>query len=134
MQAQLSLDERHQLLSVLREMDPAGLPENRRKPRRKVSMNLWLRRIAKGATFPIQKVSLINASQAGAGLLCPQPLGTGERFVIPLRFAEGGGWLVLCETRNCRAVSQSHYKVGARFIDRVEDPEGTTRTPADWLS
>jgi hypothetical protein len=134
MQAQLSTSERHQLLSVLRDLDPAGVAENRQKPRRKVALSLWLRRIVKGGKFPVIKATLINTSPAGAGLLCPQPVAIGERFVIPLRFAEGGGWLVLCEARNCRSISDTHYKVGARFIDRIDDPSGTSRVPGDWLS
>jgi hypothetical protein len=133
MQVQLSASERRQLLSVLRELDPAAPAEKRHKPRRKVAQNLWLRRIARDEKFPLQKATLINTSPSGAGLLCAGPLRVGERFVIPLRFAEGGGWLVLCESRNCRRLSDSHFKVGARFIDKVEDESGSTRPPADWL-
>jgi hypothetical protein len=133
MQVQLSSRERHQLLSVLRELDPAGVSEHRKKPRRKVLQGLWMRRISKGERFPVQKATLVNASQYGAGLLCAQPLAVGDRFVMPLRFAEGGGWLVLCETRNCKPLSDAHFKVGARFIDRIDDPTGTARAPGDWV-
>ncbi|HVS70559.1 MAG TPA: hypothetical protein VHQ47_04820 [Phycisphaerae bacterium] len=135
MQVQLTTNERQQLLAVLREMDPAtsATPqEKRRKPRRKVAQKLWLRRIARDEKFPIQRATLVNTSQSGVGLLCSQQVPEGERFVIPLRFVEGGGWLVLCEVRNCRRLSESHFKVGARFIDKIEDDAGDARPPADW--
>ncbi|HVX86154.1 MAG TPA: PilZ domain-containing protein [Phycisphaerae bacterium] len=135
MQVQLTTNERQQLLAVLREMDPAALAaptEKRHKPRRKVAQKLWLRRIAQDEQFPIQQATLVNTSQTGVGLLCPQRLPQGERFVIPLRFVEGGGWLVLCEVRNCRRLSESHFKVGAKFIDKIEDHSGTARPPGDW--
>lgn len=132
MQVQLTTSERQQLLAVLRDMDPAVPAEKRRRPRRKVSQSLWLRRIARDEKFPIQRATLVNSSPAGVGLLCAHVLPEGERFVIPLRFLEGGGWLVLCEVRNCRRLSDAHFKVGAKFIDKIEDEVGNARPPADW--
>lgn len=128
---ELSARERRQLLSVLRELDPAGLPENRRNNRRKVSSPLWLRRLSGSPRLPI-KAALINASAHGAGLLLPIALAVGDRFVVPLRFAEGGGWLVLCEVRNCKPLPGKHFQVGVRFVDRITDDQETGQIPADW--
>ena len=69
----------------------------------------------------------------GVGLLTKVVHVKADKFVMPLRFDEGGGWLVLCEVRNSKSLATGHYKVGARFIDRIEDPWGDAKIPGDWL-
>ena len=57
-------------------------------------------------------------------MLAKVGLATGDKFVLPLRFDEGGGWLVLCEVRNCRRLASGHFKIGGHFIERIEDAAG----------
>jgi hypothetical protein len=134
MEATLSAQERHQLVAVLRQLDPSSPVEQRRAPRRKALVNLWIRRIGKSRSRALARLVLINVSQSGVGILAKSPFERGEKFVMPLRFDEGGGWLVLCEVRNSKALANGHYKVGAKFLERIEDPSGDARIPGDWLA
>jgi hypothetical protein len=130
----LSTQERHQLVSVLRQLDPHAPAEQRRTPRRKALVNLWIRRISQKTTTAVARLVLVNVSQNGVGFLAKSEFAAGEKFVMPLRFDEGGGWLVLCEVRNAKALRDGHYKVGAKFLERIEDPSGDARIPGDWLA
>jgi hypothetical protein len=133
LESTLSLEERHQLVSVLRQLDPQSPAEQRRSPRRKALVNLWIRRINKHRSRALARLVLVNVSQTGVGFLAKSPFEAGEKFVMPLRFDEGGGWLVLCEVRNLKGLANGHYKVGAKFLERIEDPSGDARIPGDWL-
>ncbi len=126
----LTAEERHQLLSVLRDLDEKAPAEKRGSPRRRVQQNLWIRPL--GRRMPRMPAILVNVAAQGVGLQVERALPPGEKFLLNLRFVEGGGWLVLCEVRNCRPLRQA-YQVGAKFLDRVEDPEGTGKPPMDWL-
>jgi hypothetical protein len=75
---------------------------------------------------------LVNVAAQGVGLQVETPLKVGQKFLLQLRFMEGGGWLVLCETRNCSPLRMA-FKVGAKFLDRIDDPDGTSKPPMDWL-
>jgi hypothetical protein len=130
----LSEEETHQLIAVLRDLDPAAPKEKRAGARRKVLLHIWIRRLAKGRSRNLQKVVLVDVSRKGLALLTTMPLEVDDKIVAPLQFGEGGGWLVLCEVRNCRKLASGHLKVGAQFIDRIEDENGTTRIPGDWLA
>jgi len=132
MEALLSAQERHELVCVLRQLDPQSPPEKRRSPRRKALVSLWIRRLIKGQPRSLLKLVLINVSENGVGTLAKTAFAVGDKFVMPLRFDEGGGWLVLCEVRNAKALPNGHYKVGAKFLDRVDDPCGDAKIPADW--
>ena len=126
----LTTEERHQLLSVLRELDPKAPEESRRGPRRRVQLNLTIRPLGeRAARMP---ALLVNVATQGVGLQLERPLKQGQKFLLNLRFAEGGGWLVLCEVRNIRSLRLA-YKVGAKFLDRIDDPDGTAKAPLDWL-
>jgi hypothetical protein len=133
LESTLSLEERHQLVSVLRQLDPQSPAEQRRSPRRKALVNLWIRRINKHRSRALARLVLVNVSQTGVGFLAKSAFEAGEKFVMPLRFDEGGGWLVLCEVRNLKGLANGHYKVGAKFLERIEDPSGDARIPGDWL-
>jgi len=130
----LTAEERHQLVAVLRELDPGSPREHRSGVRRKVLMNLWIRRLVKGKSRMLQKVVLLDVSKKGLAMLSPTAFGHGDKLVVPLEFGEGGGWLVLCEVRNCRKLPNGRYKIGAQFIDRIEDTDGKSRIPGDWLA
>jgi hypothetical protein len=126
--------ERHELVAVLRQLDPQAPAEQRRTPRRKALVSLWIRRIGKGQSKAPAKQVLVNVSEQGVGMLGKAAFANGDKFVMPLRFDEGGGWLVLCEVRNSKALPNGHYKVGCKFIDRIEDPQGDAKIPGDWLA
>lgn len=134
MEGVLTTQERYELVSVLQQLDPQAPAEQRRMPRRKALVNLWIRRIGKGRSGLLTKLVLVNVSATGVGILAKTPFEKGDKFVMPLRFDEGGGWLVLCEVRNCKTLANGHYKVGGLFIDRIEDPSGDAKTPGDWLA
>src|SRR5690242_18139043 len=110
MEATLTPQERHELLRVLRQLDPSAPPEKRRTVRRKTLINIKIQRIGDGSST--DRMLLVNASVRGAGFLAKTRLSIGETFQMHLRFDEGGGWLVLCEVRNCRKLQSGHYKVG----------------------
>lgn len=131
--AQLTAQERHELLRVLRDLDPGAPKESRQHPRRKVLMHMELRRIVKNALGPITRVVVMNVSRVGVGFISKTPIAKGQHFVVRFRFAEGGGWLLLCEVRNTAPLANSQTKVGAKFIDRLEDDTGRSSVPADWL-
>jgi hypothetical protein len=127
----LTAEERHQLLAVLRELDQEAPLELRRHPRRKVQLSLWIRLL--GAKHPVRTPAiLMNVAAQGVGLRVETPLKRGQKFLLQLRFVEGGGWLVLCEARSCRPLNRT-YQLGATFLDRIDDPDGTSRPPLDWL-
>jgi len=129
----LTAGERQELVTVLRELDPTAPKERRGSVRRKTLLNLWMQRIGENEGGTISKVVLVNVSVSGVGILTKMPFLRGEKFAIPLPFAEGGGWLVLCEVRNCQRLMSGHYKVGGRFIDRIEDDNGDAKIPGNWL-
>lgn len=127
----LTEDERHKLLTVLRDMDPKAPQEKRKSLRRKVQLETSVRLVNKrpGA----MNVVLVDVSSRGVAVVMPRQLETGDRFMLPLRFREGGGWLVLCEVRNVSGMSRGRAKVGAKIVDRIDDPAGNSRPPLDWL-
>lgn len=134
MQVTLSDEERHQLLAVLREMDPAAPKEKRAGPRRKVLLSLWIRRIANKRAAALQKAVLVDVSRKGIAILLPEKMTVGDKVVVPLKFGDGSGWLTLCDVRNCRQVTGvPRWKIGLQFIDRIEDTEGKAKIPGDWL-
>jgi hypothetical protein len=95
-----------------------------------VQLNIGIQTAGKGACGLIS-AKLINVAAGGIGLEVPNALPKGQRFTVHLRFQEGGGWLVLCEVRNCRPVAKA-FRIGAEFLNRIEDPEGTARIPRNW--
>ena len=134
MEVMLSEEERHQLVAVLRELDPGSPKEKRSGPRRKVLLKLWIRSIDNGKATGLQKVVLVDVSRKGLAILAPQALKAGSKVVAPLQFGDGSGWLTLCEVRNCRqVVGAPRWKVGLQFLDRIEDTNGKSKIPGDWL-
>jgi hypothetical protein len=127
----LTAHERHQLLRVLREMDQDSPIEKRRESRRKVFHKIWIRAIQQRRCSRL-RATLVNVAANGVGLEASVALLRDQRFVLPLRFQDGGGWLVLCEVRSCTATKVG-YRIGARFRDRIDDPTGTSTVPMDWL-
>jgi hypothetical protein len=126
----LTAQERHQLISVLRELDAPAPAEKRRQPRRKVRVDIGIQTTGKGACG-LMSATLVNVAAGGIGLEMPNALRKGQSFTLHLRFREGGGWLVLCEVRNCRPVTGG-FRVGAEFLRRIDDPVGTARIPRSW--
>jgi hypothetical protein len=126
----LTAKERHQLIAVLRELDDRAPSEKRRQPRRKVQVDVGIQTTGKGACGLIS-AKLVNVAAGGIGLEMANAMRKGQRFALHLRFREGGGWLVLCEVRNCRPMGDA-FRVGAEFMKRIEDPEGTARIPKSW--
>jgi hypothetical protein len=128
----LTADERHQLLSVLRELDHDAPPEQRANLRRKVHLSLEIRPLPVRQSN-ILSANLLNVSTQGVALKVEKSFAKGAKFLLPLKFSEGGGWLVLCEVRNSTRLPKGLWKVGARFIDRIDDPKGNSKPPMDWL-
>ena len=129
----LTTRERQQLLAVLSELHGKGPVEKRLHERRKVLLPIWIRPVVRGEKPGLIKATLMNVAARGVGLLLKQPLKKGHKFLISLRFREGGGWLVLCEVRNCSRNAAGAFKVGGRFVDRIDDPRGDAKPPLDWL-
>jgi hypothetical protein len=131
----LTAEERHALVAVLQELDPSAPREQRQTLRRKVLVESDVRVLVKGASRDTQRLAITNVSKNGAAILRNQPLAVGDKFTLHLHFGKGeGGWRVLCEVRNCRRLVGGRYKIGGRFIDRIEDPTGTATLPGDWLA
>jgi hypothetical protein len=134
-QVELSAEERHNLVAVLRELDPASPKEKRAGPRRKVLLSLWIRRVVQRKALGVNKVVLVDVSRKGLAILTSQALEAGDKVVAPLQFGDGGGWLTLCEVRNCRKVAGvDRWKVGLQVLDQIEDTDGKGRIPGDWLA
>jgi hypothetical protein len=129
----LTVREKQQLLSVLRDLDPEAPSEKRQNPRRKVRLNLEIRAFSAGSSPIPVRAGLINVSPEGAGLIVSETLEVGNRLLLPLRFREGGGWLVLAEVRNCARLSHGQFKVGCLFREKIEDPDSNAQPPGDWL-
>ena len=127
----LTLEEKHQLLSVLRELDPKAPAEQRRALRRKVHVEVPIRTL--GQNPAVLKSTIVNTSASGAAFVVNAPLPKKAKLLLPLRFCEGGGWLMLCEVRNCVPYPKRHWRIGARFLDHMDDPQGTAKVPLDWL-
>lgn len=126
----LTAHEKRQLLAALRELDAQAPIENRRQPRRNVQLNVGIQPAYKAACG-LLAAKLLNVSAGGIGLEMPTALHRGQRFAVNLRFREGGGWLVLCEVRNCRPAKDA-FRVGAEIVKHIEDPDGTARIPRTW--
>jgi hypothetical protein len=129
----LSSNQRQELLNVLQELDPTAPTEKRRSARRKVLKSLWIRNLTNTGARGLRKAVLENVSKRGVGLLVHRAMTKGDKFLLPLDFEDGSGWLVLCEARNCRRLASGQFKVGAGFIDRVERQGEEMQVPADWL-
>src|ERR1035437_3041409 len=134
MEGFLNGEERYQLVRTLRNMDPIAPREHRRTLRRKVLMSLWMQQLEKNKTPRLSKITLVNVSLNGVGVLCQTSSRMGEKIVLPLSFHEGGGWLVLCEVRRCRRLASGFYLIGGCFIDHIhiEDEKGVAKIPGDW--
>ena len=134
-QATLSPTEVNQVLDVLRDLAAEHKPTNqRRAQRRKVALPLWLRRIpASGERTGLYRIMAVDISNKGIGCLSRRKLELGETFVLPLRFAEGGGQLVLCRVRFSRELASGHFRIGAEFVATTPDPTGRARIPQEWL-
>jgi hypothetical protein len=130
---ELSSRERHQLLTILRELDPAAPAETRKHPRRSVALDATIRIFGGKLGITLLKAKLVNVSPKGLAITLARPLQPGDRLAIPLRFDDGGGWLALCEVKNARSLSPGLYRVGLQILERIDDPEGTSRTPMDWV-
>src|SRR5436190_1584698 len=107
----LSTQERHQLLSVLRDLDPASPPEKRRQTRRNVLLSLWIRVVVDCGQLEKVRATVLNVAARGAGLRLNQRLRKGDKLLLPLTFREGGGWLVLCEVCNCTPLDRGFFKI-----------------------
>src|ERR1700743_2623855 len=90
----LTAEEKHQLVAVLREMDPGAPREMRGGVRRKVLMELHIRRLSKGKS---QKGLLVDVAKKGIAVLSPTAMVISDKFVVRLEFGDGGAWLVLCD-------------------------------------
>ena len=137
-QATLTDTEKTELLGVLRGLDPTrrGIPPEQRRARRHGVlqwMPLQLMPRFEGDRLRTLRVMLKDVSSGGAGLYSRRPFAVGDHFVLPVRFAEGGGQLYLCRVVFSRAASPRHYAVGASFVDSIEDPDATAPVPASWL-
>ncbi|MCL2646550.1 MAG: hypothetical protein FWD61_06035 [Phycisphaerales bacterium] len=132
MKTVLTAKEHQQLVTVLRELDHNAIKERRRLPRRKTLINLWMQRLGKNARPKFSEILLVNVSTNSVGLLSKVACLTGEKLVLPLPFIEGGGWLVLCEVRNCQKLVCGQFKIGCRFIDKIEDENGDAKIPDQW--
>ena len=128
----LTSQERHQLMSVLREMDDHAPAESRKGARHKVELKTSIRVIGQRKTSRVP-ATLMNVAPEGAGLTTSTEIEEGKRFLLNLRFREGGGWLVLCEVRNCARLEDGKFKIGGRFVEKIEDPKGDGKPPLDWL-
>ena len=129
----LTFDERHQVLSVLQELDPSSPRESRRHPRRRTLMEVIIQPILKGAVAGPQRVILANVARRGLAVLFARPAKAGDRFVTLLEFDDGSATLALCEVRNSQELASGLYKTGAQFLARIEDATPETPVPSDWL-
>jgi hypothetical protein len=134
---ELNAQERQQLMTVLREMD-GGAVERRRDKRRAVTVNLYVRKVksavaGKGDDVGLFPAVVINVASRGVAFKVRHAMDPGDKVVLPLRFREGGGWLVVCQVRSCSLISDGNYRVGAKFQERLDDPEGIAKVPVDWL-
>lgn len=129
----LTPKEKHQLLAVLRELDRRAPAEKRQLPRRPVVMRIRINAVAMGKVQKSQWAILHDVAASGLGLRMSSAIEKNSHFLARLKFREGGGWLVLCEVRNCTAWEDGEFIVGARLVDRIDDPDGKTRPPLDWI-
>ena len=134
MEAVLTAQERHQLVTVLQDLDRSAPQERRRHLRRKTLINLWMQRITQTTGPRFAKIVLVDVSATGVGLLACSTCQIGEQLVLRLPFIEGGGWLVLCEVRNCQRLANGQFKIGCRFLARIEDANGDAKIPSHWRS
>jgi len=136
-QTALSPSEIQQVLEVLHDLARDKAPANQRAAdRRKVALPLWLRRLPGAGSDRSQlfRIMAVDISRKGIGCLSRRKMGLGENFVLPLRFTEGGGELVLCRVRYARQLQSGHYRLGAEFMATTPDPTGRARIPREWLS
>jgi hypothetical protein len=135
---ELNTEERQKLLAVLRELDDHAV-ERRRDKRHEVTVHLYVRKVKsahpqKGdGDIGLYPAEVLNVAARGVGFKVQNWMAVGDQVVLPLRFREGGGWLVLCQVRSCSPLSDGSYRVGAKFLERIDDPEGVAKVPVDWL-
>ena len=130
--APLFYEERERLLTVLRELDRDAPPEKRRDTRRNTRLGLWIQPLHEGGRRSVLKATLVNVAARGVGVHVAQGLPIAHKFLMRMRFREGGGWLVLCQVRNCAPLENGGFRLGAEFLDRVDDPYGDLKPPFDW--
>jgi hypothetical protein len=129
----LTFEERHQVLSVLHELDPSAPRESRRHPRRRTLMEVVIQPVVKGAVAVPQRVILANVARRGLAVLLARPAKVGQRFVTLLEFDDGSATLTLCEVRNSQELASGLHKTGAQFLARIEEATPDTEIPSDWL-
>jgi hypothetical protein len=137
-QAELTREERSELLQVLGTLDPtrrALPPEHRRARRRGVLewMPIYLLPTAAEDRKRVVRVLVKDVAAGGMGMYARRPLEMGTRFAFPVRFQEGGGALYLCVVTFSRKSSPRHFAIGAKFIESVDDPAGDAGVPSEWL-
>lgn len=128
----LTSEQRHCLTAVLQDLDPSAPHESRRWSRHNVLMSMWIKKLSRKGKKSLFRISAVNISKRGVGLISRQQLSVGERFVLPLRFEDGGGRLVLCQVRNNRPTEDGQHRIGALFMAWVNDDQGDAAIPADW--
>ena len=129
----LTPEQTHTLVAVLGELDPLAPRENRRTQRHKVALDLWIRKLSPTGRHAVFKVMAANLSKRGVALFSRRKMSVGERFVLPLRFDDGGGRLMLCQVRNSRELAGGHQKIGGQFIAWVTDDDGLAKIPDEWV-
>jgi hypothetical protein len=78
-----------------------------------------------------QRIQVRDLSRTGVGLIMPQPMDPGQRFIIEL-FSDGGQFWMLCEAIYCRPMDKTVFKIGAKHT-RVLNPEEVRRLAATML-
>ena len=137
-QLALTVEEKAQLLDVLSGLDPTHQsipPEQRRSRRRGVLewMPVQLMPRFDGDKMRLLRVLIKDVSAGGAGIYARRPFASGDRFVLPIRFREGGGKLFLSQVVFSRPASPRHHAIGAKFIAAIDDPDATVAVPREWL-
>lgn len=137
-QATLTPTEKSELIDVLCGLDPTrrGIPPDQRCSKRRGVlqwMPIQLMPRFEGDRLRVLRVLLKDVSSGGTGLYSRRSFAMGDQFVLPVRFAEGGGQLYLCRVVFSKVASPRHYAVGASFIDSIADPDATAPVPTSWL-
>jgi hypothetical protein len=107
-----------------------GDSRNRKHPRAPMRVKLKLFPVERRGLGKPRDVWTRDLSAGGIGLLSPDPMTVGSKFIMRLP-RQGGGFLcLLCCVQNCEEKEKDLYAVGASFVEVTHSASNPAEEPA----
>ena len=103
--------------------------EQRRSPRAPLRMRVKIAPYENGTLGDPLDVWTLDLSEGGIGVLSPKPMRAGRKFVIRMSQLDDSPHYLLCTVRNCAALTQTLFRLGASFAEVAGAPKHAKAMP-----